>query len=398
MWSAIAIASGFVLHDQHGVAFIPQLQQQPVHPLDVMRVQTNSRLIENVGDVGERRAQVADHLDALRFPAGQRRGRSIEAEVAEADLDERVEGAAQRHQQRGNRRLVEGPQPLGEVGDLHRADVGDAGALDRRGSGRLRQSGARAVGAGGEGDRPLDEGPQVRLQRVNILGQQGLLDLRDEPGVGQVDPVDLDLGRLPMQQVLQFPLGECGNRLIRVEIAAAAEDPAVPALHAVARDADCAVVEGLGGVVQRREVDIGDRAPSLAPWAHTAGDAEAASLLDRLTAAPHRYRAGSADRGDIERVRLRRSDVRAGKSAEQDPEHGVGIGRRALSGPGGRHQPVLIDGDRGRQPVEDVDIGAGERGHEPLHERAIRLIDHPLGLRGGSCRIPVSSCPSRRPR
>lgn len=44
---------GFVLDDQHGVAFVPQLQQQAVHALDVVRVQTDRRLVEHVGDVGE---------------------------------------------------------------------------------------------------------------------------------------------------------------------------------------------------------------------------------------------------------------------------------------------------------------------------------------------------------
>ena len=45
---------GLVLHDQHGVALVPQMQQQVVHPLDVMRVQTDRRLVEDIGDVGER--------------------------------------------------------------------------------------------------------------------------------------------------------------------------------------------------------------------------------------------------------------------------------------------------------------------------------------------------------
>ena len=49
------------------------------------------------------------------------------------------------------------------------------------------EPGAVAVGAGGEGDRPLDEGADVRLHRVDVLGQHRLLDLRDQPLVGEVD-------------------------------------------------------------------------------------------------------------------------------------------------------------------------------------------------------------------
>jgi hypothetical protein len=49
---------GLVLDDEHGVALVAQLQQQVVHALDVVRVQSDRRLVEDVGDVGERRAEV----------------------------------------------------------------------------------------------------------------------------------------------------------------------------------------------------------------------------------------------------------------------------------------------------------------------------------------------------
>jgi hypothetical protein len=79
-----------VLDDQHGVALVSQLQQQVVHPLDVVRVQPDRRLVEDVGDVGQRRAEVAEHLDALRLPARERSGRAFEAEVAESELHEPI--------------------------------------------------------------------------------------------------------------------------------------------------------------------------------------------------------------------------------------------------------------------------------------------------------------------
>ena len=58
-----------VLHDEHRVALVAELQQQVVHPLDVVRVQPDRRLVEDVGDVRERRSEVADHLGALRLAA-----------------------------------------------------------------------------------------------------------------------------------------------------------------------------------------------------------------------------------------------------------------------------------------------------------------------------------------
>jgi hypothetical protein len=48
----------------------------------------------------------------------------------------------------------------------------------------------------------------VRLHRVDVLGQERLLDARDQPRVRQVDPVDLDLGRLLVEEVVQLALGE----------------------------------------------------------------------------------------------------------------------------------------------------------------------------------------------
>ena len=100
-----------VLDDEHGVALVAQPQQQVVHPLDVVGVQPDRRLVEDVGDVGERRAEVADHLDALRLAARQRARRPVEREVAQPDLHERVEGlpAARRAAARPTARRGRGP-------------------------------------------------------------------------------------------------------------------------------------------------------------------------------------------------------------------------------------------------------------------------------------------------
>ncbi len=119
-----------VLHDEHRVALVPQSQQQLVHPLDVVRVQPDGGLVEDVGDVGERGPEVADHLGALRLATRQRARRSVEREVAEPYLRERVEYLLQRGEQRRRRRLVEAADPFGEIADLHRAGVGDVDALD----------------------------------------------------------------------------------------------------------------------------------------------------------------------------------------------------------------------------------------------------------------------------
>ena len=59
-------------------------------------------------------------------------------------------------------------------------------------------------------------------------------------------PVDLDLGRLAVEQVVALLLRVLLDRLVGVEVAAAAVDPAVPAVHGVARDGDRALVERRG--------------------------------------------------------------------------------------------------------------------------------------------------------
>ena len=95
---------GLVLDDEHRVALVAQLQQQVVHPLDVVRMQSDRGLVEDVRDIRERGAEVADHLRALRLAARQRAGRAVEGEVPEADLDERVEDLPQRRPAAGRRR------------------------------------------------------------------------------------------------------------------------------------------------------------------------------------------------------------------------------------------------------------------------------------------------------
>ncbi len=82
---------GLVFDDEHGVALVAQLQQQVVHPRDVVRVHADRRFVEHVGDVGQRRSEMADHLDALRFSTGQGAGGAIERQIPQPDVREGVE-------------------------------------------------------------------------------------------------------------------------------------------------------------------------------------------------------------------------------------------------------------------------------------------------------------------
>jgi hypothetical protein len=57
----------------------------------------------------------------------------------------------------------------------------------------------------------------VGLHRVHVLGQERLLDARDEPLVGEVDVVDLDLRGLLVEEVVELLLGVLLDRLVGVE-------------------------------------------------------------------------------------------------------------------------------------------------------------------------------------
>ena len=70
------------------------------------------------------------------------------------------------------------------------------------------------------------------------------------------------------------------------------------------------------------------------------------------------------------------------ETAEEQAQQRVGIGRGADGGADVRAHPLLVDDDRGGQPVEHVDVRAGQRRHEALDEGAVGLVDHPLRLGG----------------
>lgn len=76
-WSPITMVSGLCSTTSTVLPLSRNLEQEPVHALDVVRVQADRRLVEDVGDVGERRAEVPEHLDALRAsPPDSVEGRS----------------------------------------------------------------------------------------------------------------------------------------------------------------------------------------------------------------------------------------------------------------------------------------------------------------------------------
>ncbi len=246
-----------VLHHEHGVALVAEPQQQPVHALDVVGMEPDRGLVEHVRDIGQRRAQMPDHPGALRLTSRQGAGRSLEAQVPQPDLDERVERLPERRQQRRDRWLVQAPHPFRQVADLHRARIGDVDAPDARGPGGLVQPSAAARRAGAEGHRPFHEGTDVRLERLHVLRQERLLDLGHQALVGDVDARHLDLGGLAVQERPELLLGVVSDGLVRIEEARTRERLDHPAVRGVARHRDGAFRERPPLVVQLREAMSG---------------------------------------------------------------------------------------------------------------------------------------------
>ena len=80
-------------HDQR-VARIAQPLHHPDHPLHVARMQADGGLIEHEQRVDERGAERGGEVDALHFAARERARLAIEREVAQADVREVAEAAA----------------------------------------------------------------------------------------------------------------------------------------------------------------------------------------------------------------------------------------------------------------------------------------------------------------
>jgi len=80
-----------VLDDEDGVAEIAQAFERAEEALVVARVEADAGLVENVENSAEARADLRGQADALGFTAGERGCGTVEAEVAEADSEEKLD-------------------------------------------------------------------------------------------------------------------------------------------------------------------------------------------------------------------------------------------------------------------------------------------------------------------
>ena len=80
-----------VLDDEHRVAEVAQAGQRRDQLRVVALVEPDRRLVEDVQDAHERRADLGREPDALGLAAGQRHARAVHRQVVETDIDEEPE-------------------------------------------------------------------------------------------------------------------------------------------------------------------------------------------------------------------------------------------------------------------------------------------------------------------
>ena len=80
-----------VLDDDQGVAEVLEPDQRLDQAVVVALVQPDRRLVQDVEHPDESGADLGREPDALRLAAGQRRGRAVEREVVQPDVDQEAE-------------------------------------------------------------------------------------------------------------------------------------------------------------------------------------------------------------------------------------------------------------------------------------------------------------------
>ena len=141
---------------------------------DVLEVQAGGRLVEDVeGAAGRALLQLGGELDPLRLAAGQRRRRLAEPDVAEADVDQRLQVPRDRR---------DGGEELDGLLDRHVEHLGDGLAL-------VVHLERLPVVAGAVADlaRHVDVGQEVHLDLDRAVAGAGLaaaaLDVEGEPAL-----------------------------------------------------------------------------------------------------------------------------------------------------------------------------------------------------------------------
>ncbi len=142
-----------MLDHQHRVAEVAHALQGFDQPFVVALVEADRRLVEHVEHPHQLRADLGGEADALAFAAGEGGGRTVEREVADADVFEEAEAVAHLLHHLGDDRLLaaaerEAAHQLEQLGDRHHVHLvdGEAAHLHRQGFGPQAAAFARRAG------------------------------------------------------------------------------------------------------------------------------------------------------------------------------------------------------------------------------------------------------------
>ncbi len=141
-----------VLDDDERVAEVAQARQRLDEPVVVALVQADRRLVEDVEDADEARADLRREPDALRLAARERARRPVEREVVEADVEQEAEpGVDLLDDPLGDlllaQREVDGVEEAGRLVDGEPTDLGDVLAAEEHGERLGLEARALADGA-----------------------------------------------------------------------------------------------------------------------------------------------------------------------------------------------------------------------------------------------------------
>ena len=210
----------FVLDDHDRVSVADQRLDRTSEPRDVARVQADGWLVEDVEHARGIRPDRRRELDPLALPRGERRPRSVEREIAEADVEQRTDPAFELGEQslghssyRRGKATGQRRCELTESGEIERAHLGQVSPAQTGGE-RLgpqpRAATHRADARVRKTPRELPSALVVTAKRAlhggdRIVVVDGQLDGAAGPPGGEGD---LALDRRSVQHDLALALGE----------------------------------------------------------------------------------------------------------------------------------------------------------------------------------------------
>ena len=309
-----------VLDDEHRVAVVAQPAEHGDEVIDVPRMESHGRLVQDVDEIDEVAVELPGHPHPLALAAGQRRHAAVERQVADADVDQVSEGPAYPGDQRRDHvadrfvvvprdELLEHAVQLRQLAVDEPANGPAARQLQR--ARRGVEPNPTAIGA-----RPLGEQPPIGLlagarDLVLVLVDVQPLELAGDAFEGPlvrralVDLLDPHVVR--PQQALPLGRGEPAQRLAGRDDLGLDDLPPVPLADVVGGVADGALLDAPVEVEQLVDVDCDALAEALAGGAHAVGM--------------------------IEREAVRPADERPAAAREEHPQVGVDLEGRPAGTP-----------------------------------------------------------------